>query len=132
MTQKHPRIVIVDDESDNLYVVRSALLKVTGYETLSFTDPVKALDYFRENVDLCALVVTDIRMPGMTGFELARLIRQIRSDTKIVFMTAFEVNMAEFEKVFPTLQVDGFIQKPFSPKKLVEIIESQLTVKLGL
>lgn len=131
MTAKHPRIVIVDDESDNLYILRSALFKATGHETISFTDPLKALDYFRQNADLCALVVTDIRMPGMSGFDLARLIRRIRSDTKIVFMTAFEVNMAEFEKVFPTLQVDGFIQKPFSPKELVKIIESQLTVEFG-
>lgn len=126
-TTKKPKIVIVDDELDNLYILSSALLRSTGYEIQAFGDPVKALDYFRKNADLCTVVITDIRMTGMSGFELARLIRGIRQDTKIVFMTAFEMNRSEFESVFPTLQVDGFIQKPFSPKALIEIVESQLT-----
>ena len=86
-------------------------MESAGYESQSFTDPAMALEYFRENSSICPLVVTDIRMPGMNGFELARVIKRIRPDTTIVFMTAFEVNRSEFERVFPSLHVDGFIQK---------------------
>ena len=126
---KRPHVIVVGPESDSLHLRDPDTLKAAGYEVSAFTDPVKAIDYFRDNADHCPMVVSDIHMLGMNGFEFARLVRRIRPDTKVVFTTPFEVNRPEFESVFPKLQVDAIIQKPISAGKLLDIVESRLTVE---
>lgn len=126
-TATAPIIVIVGSKPETLRVAESALA-ASGFRCQSFTEPSKALEYFRRNRDNCPLVISDIRIPGMNGFRLARLLRRIRAETKIVFMTEFEVNRAEFERLFPSLKIDAFIRKPFDPKKLLEIVEQHMTM----
>jgi two-component SAPR family response regulator len=57
-------------------------------------------------------------MPGMNGFEFVRNIREIRSDVKILLMTAFDINTAIFSEELLATKVNGFIQKPISLKRL--------------
>ncbi len=64
------------------------------------------------------LVLTDIRMPKMNGFELYRKIREKNPSMKIVFITAFEINKEEFSKVLPSIDVKDFIIKPISMTNL--------------
>jgi CheY-like chemotaxis protein len=64
------------------------------------------------------LVLTDIRMPRMNGFELYRKIKEKNPSMKIVFITAFEINKEEFSKVLPSIDVKDFIIKPFSMTNL--------------
>ena len=128
---KRPKVLVVGPESNSSHPLDPSLLKAAGYDVPTFDDPVKAIEYFRENAEHCLMVVSDINMPGMNGFDLARLVRRIKPDTKVVFTTPFEVNRTEFERLFPTLQVDAIIQKPISPGKLLDIVESHLTVEFG-
>lgn len=64
------------------------------------------------------LVLTDIRMPRMNGFELYRKIKEKNPTMKIIFITAFEINKEEFTKVLPSIDVKDFIIKPISMTNL--------------
>ncbi|MFZ0629339.1 MAG: response regulator, partial [Nitrososphaeraceae archaeon] len=72
------------------------------------------------------LVITDIRMPKINGFELYRRIKENDPNMKIAFITAFEINKEEFSKVIPSVNVTHFISKPVSISKLREKIKSIL------
>jgi two-component system response regulator YesN len=81
-----------------------------------------AYDAIRNNPFEFCVLVTDVRMPGMTGLELAREAKKLNSDIKVVLMTAFEINLLEFDKVFPSTRIDATLTKPF---RLAEI---QMTI----
>ena len=107
------KLFVIDDDPDIVYVLKHGLQK-NGFLVDAFTNPEEALRSFESNPhDLC-LVVSDVRMPGLSGIQLARKVKQINPDIKVVLMTAFEIKDNEFSKVFPSTQVDGFVQKPIS------------------
>ncbi|HEX2013833.1 MAG TPA: response regulator [Nitrososphaera sp.] len=110
-------ILVVDDELDIVVIFRQALSKY-GYTVFGFTDPALALEHFKTNAKNYALVISDVRMPQMNGFEFAASVKAIRPDAKIVLMSAFEVADLEFSKS-PVAQSD-FIRKPVDIKTLVQ------------
>jgi YesN/AraC family two-component response regulator len=57
-------------------------------------------------------------MPGLSGIKLARKVKEINPKVKVILMTSFEIKDNEFSKVFPSTQVDGFVQKPIRIKDL--------------
>ncbi len=63
-------------------------------------------------------------MPEISGIKLARKVKEINPEVKVVLMTSFEIRDNEFSKVFPSTQVDGFVQKPFRMKDLTDKILS--------
>jgi DNA-binding response OmpR family regulator len=117
------RILIVDDEPDITESVKSGLVK-RGFEVSTYNDPVKALDEYVP--DAHDLLLLDIRMPKMNGFELYREIKKKNEKARICFFTAFEVYYEEFRKMFPNLQVRCFIRKPITINDLVTHINSEL------
>jgi two-component system, OmpR family, response regulator ChvI len=117
------RIMIVDDEPDITESIRNGLVK-KGFEVSTYNDPVKALDEYVPSAH--DLLLLDIRMPKMNGFELYREIKKKDGDVKTCFFTAFEVYYEEFRKLFPTLQVKCFIRKPISINDLVTHINAEL------
>ena len=113
------RILIVDDEKDIVAVLRRGLER-NGFKVDGFIDPKEALANFKkERYDL---VILDIKMPNMNGFELSRELAKIDEDAKIGFMSAFEINLDEARVVFPTLKALFFIRKPISLQKMVQQI----------
>jgi two-component system response regulator ChvI len=122
---KSNTILVVDDEADILAVIRSSL-KRKGYNIDTFSDSISALEAFRANPSKYGLVLSDIRMPKLNGFEFSRELRRMQSDVKIIFMTAFEIDKSEFDKVMPSLKINDFIQKPFHAPKLYEVISQVL------
>jgi len=115
-------IHLIDDDKDVLSIVTSAL-ELEGYTVHSFSSSSEALkDIELKCKKKVRMLIADIRMPEHTGFEIARRMRAIKPDVPIIFMTAFEIHPSEFDKVFPKLQVDEFIQKPFRVKKLLEMV----------
>ena len=113
------RILIVDDEKDIVAVLRRGL-ESNGFKVDGFIDPEEALANFKkERYDL---VILDIKMPNMNGFELSRELAKIDEDAKIGFMSAFEINLDEARVVFPTLKALFFIRKPISLQKMVQQI----------
>jgi YesN/AraC family two-component response regulator len=89
-----------------------------------FTNPEEALQSFKSNAESYCLLLSDVRMPGLSGIQLARKVKETNPDVKVVLMTAFEIRDNEFSKVFPSTQVDGFIQKPVRIRELTDKILS--------
>jgi DNA-binding NtrC family response regulator len=109
----------VDDELDIVAIFRQALGK-RGYTVFGFTDPTLALEHFKSNAKNYALVITDVRMPQMNGFELAAGVKAIKPEAKIVLMSAFEVNDLEFSTL--AVKMNVFLRKPVDIKTLVQIV----------
>jgi CheY-like chemotaxis protein len=114
-------LLVVDDDSDIVYVLKKGLLK-NRFLVSAFTSPEEALQNFQSNSGDYCLMLSDIRMPGMSGIRLARKVKEINPNVKVVLMTSFEIKDNEFSKVFPSTQVDGFVQKPVSIENLTNKI----------
>jgi YesN/AraC family two-component response regulator len=63
-------------------------------------------------------------MPNLSGIQLAKKVKEASPSVKVILMTAFEIRDNEFSKVFPSTQIDGFIQKPIGIKELTNKILS--------
>ena len=124
-------ILLVDDELDIVNSIKR-WLKADGFNVYGFTNPLQALEYFQNNYDKIDLVLSDIRMRKMNGYELVKKIKAIRPETKVVFMTALETDVVESSKILPSIKIDGFISKPGRIENLVNTIKSIfLTSSIG-
>jgi DNA-binding response OmpR family regulator len=121
-------IQVVDDEFDIVNIIKLYLQGI-GFNVFGFTDSSLAFEHFRINCKDYILVISDIRMPGMNGFEFVRKIREINSAIKILLMSAFEVNSIELSEGLGKAKIDGFIQKPISLQELNNIVQKQLEIK---
>jgi two-component SAPR family response regulator len=65
-------------------------------------------------------------MPVMNRFEFVKYVNKMNPKTKVLLMTAFEINEMEFTRVLPKPKIDGFIQKPISMRKLNSIIDKYM------
>ena len=115
------RLLIVDDEYDIVQVLKLGLQQ-NGFLVDGFTNPQEALQSFKSNAESYCLLLSDVRMPGLSGMQLARKVKETNPDVKVVLMTAFEIRDNAFSKVFPSTQVDGFIQKPVRIRELIDKI----------
>jgi CheY-like chemotaxis protein len=127
---KGKHILVVDDEEDILYVIRSYLER-EHLNVLTFSSPKQALEHLQDCKD-CSLVLSDIRMPEMNGFEFVRNVRKLKPEIKILFMTAFEINQSEFEQVLPSTKIEGFIKKPAGQQEIVERVMKSLGTETEL
>jgi YesN/AraC family two-component response regulator len=119
--------MVVDDERDILSIVKRGLESKNRFQVEIFIDAESALASLKENSNnYYDLVLTDIRMPKINGFELYRRIKESNPSMKIVFITAFEINKEEFSKVIPSLDVVDFISKPVSMSTLISKLNSIL------
>jgi len=115
-------VMLVEDEPDLLATTKS-MLETSGYEVHAFDSPDEAIRHVKdEGCKACVLVVSDVRMPGMSGFELVRRIKEIQPETKVVLMSSFIIHRDEFKKVMPSLQIDDFVSKPFTKDDIIEAI----------
>ncbi len=121
-------ILIVDDEFDIVTLIKRSLQK-HGFNSLAFTDPLLAFEHFQNNSEHFILVISDIRMPSMNGYELIRRIKAKHPTIKTILISAFEIDKNEFSKMMPTVKIDNFITKPISVKQLVHVIENALKEK---
>jgi len=119
------KILIVDDEPDITSSLKMGL-EYNGFEVQTFNDPVEALSNFKASS--YDLVLLDIKMPKMNGFELCQEIKKEDEKVKVCFLTAFEPSHEEFGRLFPKLNVKCFASKPISisdlAMKIKEVIES--------
>ena len=114
-------IIVVDDEIE-LATLFKTFLNQQGFNTISFVDPVLALEYFKETSDKHSLIITDLRMPGLNGLELAKKVRELNTNIRIFLMTAFEIRDLENHVDFKIAKIDRLIQKPVRFSNLKEMI----------
>lgn len=121
---KKQRILVVDDDRDisNLYKLS---LEHDGFIVYSFNDPLLALSNYKAGA--FDLLLLDINMPQMNGFELYQKIRLVDDYTKVCFISAFEEYETEFRKLFPDLnEADCYIRKPIELESLTKKVKSRL------
>jgi two-component system, OmpR family, response regulator ChvI len=114
------RVLIIDDEKD----ITSSLkigLSHRGFKVDTFNDPVQALALYKPGS--YDLIILDIRMPRMNGFEFFREVKKVDKAVKICFLTAFEVYTDEFKRLFPNMKVEGFLRKPIAIAELASQIQ---------
>ena len=131
------RILLVDDDHDILLtfkegleeqhdVVNKSKIFVDGakIQVDTFSDPKEALSSFKAGV--YDLLLLDIRMPDMNGFELFEELEKIDDKPKVCFITAYELYYEALRKDFPKLDVGCFIKKPISIEDLAKKITEEL------
>lgn len=132
MASDQKSVLVVDDEPDILHVIKQSLEVGEGIgQVYAFTRPLLALEHFKLNYDSCAIVLSDIRMPGMTGFEFIKRIKQINPTTKVLLMSAFEIDDSELSMALGSIMIDDFVQKPVSPRQLTSIIQRHIVSNVG-
>jgi DNA-binding NtrC family response regulator len=115
-------ILLVDDETDIVNSVKR-WLQADGFKVYGFVNPLEALEYFQNNSDDIDLVLSDIAMRKLNGYELVKKIKFIRPETKVVFMTALETDLPELSEILPSIKIDGFMLKPGRIESLVDTIK---------
>jgi two-component system response regulator ChvI len=122
---KSGRIIAVDDEFDIVFIIRKYLEK-WNFDVDTFTNPVYAYEVFKANSERYSLLLTDIRMPEMSGIRLAKLVQEIKSSIKVVMMTAYEVEPDELGEHLPTITYEDILQKPFRLLQVCTTVKEHL------
>lgn len=121
------KVMIVDDEQDIVGALEAAL-EGYGYKLGCFTDPLQAIEEFKINSRDYALVISDIKMPGMDGFEFARNVKETRGDMPVVLMTANEISDFEFSSLLPPTVAAELLRKPFSNAQLLGFVRKYVGI----
>ena len=121
-----PRVLVVDDEPDINLTFKTGL-EANGFIVDAFSDPVLALSNFKPGV--YDLLLLDVRMPQINGFELYEKFRKIDSNVKACFITAHDVYYQSLKEIFPASKemllsgAKGVLRKPISIDDLIETVE---------
>ena len=123
------RLMIVDDEADITNSFSLALEDSGLFVVDMYNDPLVALSNYRPNS--YDLLLLDIKMPKMNGFELYGQIKKLDNNVKVCFISAYDVDFNALGDLFPSLEKDclipkNIIRKPIEVSKLIERIELEL------
>jgi DNA-binding NtrC family response regulator len=115
--------LIVDDHSDTGDLLEEGL-KLSGFNAISYSNGVDAVEDIREHPDYFCAVIADVRLSPhqMTGFELARKLKVITPNVKVILMSGFEIAPDEFAKILPSTKVDDFIKKPAAIEQVKTVL----------
>lgn len=121
-------VAIVDDELDIVNLFRDALDRIKGLSIFTFTDPLTAFEHIRLNKGKYAVVISDLRMPGINGMDLIYKIKKENPLIRTLLMTAFEVDDKVFEDHVKNKIIDGFLQKPLKLSVLESEVHKQIDI----
>ncbi|MDB5047108.1 MAG: Blue-light-activated protein [Fibrobacteres bacterium] len=114
-------IVVVDDDPANRRLM-SGILELEGYRTYPMASGEEGLAWMEKHPEDFDILITDVRMPGMNGLQLAALVGQFRPDLEILFVTGFS-DFSPMELVKSGDPVDHILQKPFGNSALLRKVE---------
>jgi DNA-binding response OmpR family regulator len=119
------RILVVDDDSDITTFFKLALVDA-GFNVDVYNDPLQVISNFKPNY--YDLLLIDIRMPRLNGFELLKKLRKKDTRVKVCFITSFEVYYEAMIAEHPSIKkdLDCIIKKPITTAKLLERLEMHL------
>ena len=118
------KILLVEDDLDLMHLFNDALVS-GGYQVDGFTEPSKAFSHFKDNSNDYDLVISDVRMPQMSGLELVKKINQVDKDVKVLLMSAFEMESDNLKE----LKLNEFLQKPLHIEQLINTVKKYLDKK---
>jgi CheY-like chemotaxis protein len=131
--KKTKTILVVDDDQDTTLAVKSglesennnhAITNKISYLVHTYNFPISALSEFKPN--FYDLLLIDVEMPKMNGFEFSTKILEIDADPKICFMSAAEVNYEALREIYPSVNFGCFIRKPISLENLIRRVKAEL------
>jgi CheY-like chemotaxis protein len=123
--QEQKKILVVDDEAD-LTLLCSLALEYYGFKVDTFTDPQKALSNYKPGY--YDLVILDIAMPKMDGFQLYDEIKKKDRKAKVCFLTASEMYYEEFrKKEYNAIDKNLFIRKPIQNEELLKEVNIRIS-----
>ncbi len=117
------RLLVVDDDPDTILALKIGLLDY-GFLVDAFTNPQEALQSFKANAESYCLVLLDIKMPALSGIQLARKVKEVNPNVRVLLLTALGIRDNEVSDVSSSTIVDGFVQKPVGNKELTDKILS--------
>ena len=118
------RVILVDDEQDIIYTYKFFL--ENNYDVTSFADPVFALNYIRNISNFNhLLIILDIRMKNLNGFQLYQQIKAIDPTIKILFITALDI-LDEFSTIVPGISKEQIMRKPVDKKLFTNTVKKLL------
>lgn len=121
------RIVsIVDDDLDIVNLFRDALTVISEVTIHTFTDPILAMEHFQMNEDAYVLIISDLKMPGLSGIEFLRKVKEKNKFTRTILMTAFDIDDKIFRNYTKEKIIDAFLQKPIRIYDLINEVDTQL------
>jgi DNA-binding response OmpR family regulator len=125
------RILIVDDDPDLTLTFKAALEEEyhdndnkIRFGVYTYNNPAVALSEFKPN--FYDLLLTDINMPGINGFELCQKILELDVNVRICFISSAEINIEALKEAYPTLSLGCFIKKPVTIEYLVKRLGAEL------
>jgi DNA-binding NtrC family response regulator len=119
-------VLMVDDEFDIMTIFTLALER-QGFHVIGFTEPVLALDHFQKNSERYWLVVSDIRMPLIDGYQFIKKVREVKPDVKVFFMSSFLTDDIQYSTGLSLVQADEYIEKPISLNDFVRLVKKYLS-----
>ena len=123
---KNKRLMLVEDEVDLVVLFKMILESDAGLTVDSFTDPIAALNNFKSG--LYGLIIIDIALPKMNGFELYYNIKKLDNRVKVCFLTAGEMYYEKIRnEAFPDLDTNYFIRKPIANQDLIQRVKDILS-----
>jgi DNA-binding NtrC family response regulator len=112
-------IAVIDDDIDIANLFKD-VLEDDGYAVFTFTDPIAALNYIKENSNKFGLVISDYRMPQMNGYELCNKLINLNPDLQVILISAYDL----LENYNPNFT---FLHKPISIAKLVSVVNEAIS-----
>jgi DNA-binding NtrC family response regulator len=128
MSSKNRMISVVDDDISTAMFFHEALRQnIDGISVFSFIDLVKAFEHFTVNKENYALVISDLRMPGLNGLELLKKVKTSNPNVRTILMSAY--NFEEdilFLKYMEEGTIDSTIDKPVTMNRLYQRVRDEL------
>ena len=95
-----------------------------GIEILTFDDPSLAIEEFSKNSEKYCIVITDLRMPVMSGYEIINKFKMINPEIKVIMISAYNISESEIcQNLKPHIKIDRLIRKPVTLEDLRKMIE---------
>jgi two-component system, OmpR family, response regulator ChvI len=130
MTNKRrmEKILVIDDEPDITFSLKKVLEQNRFASVDIFNDPVDVISKYNNQPGITYdLLIIDILMPRMNGFELYEKIKKIDHNAKVCFITAYRMYFEALREMYPGYEVDCFMNKPFENEDLLRKVGNALT-----
>ncbi len=117
-------ILVIDDQA-SMRSILSQMLKDQGHEVSTANEGKEGLELFNQNPESFALVLADVNMPGMDGFEFLKEVKSSHPQTPVILLTGVNEDVAKY--MGREYKADGVIKKPFKVEETLSVIEKILS-----
>ena len=122
------KILVIDDEQDITFSLKTVLEENRYACVDTFNDPIDVISKYNDQPGtMYDLLIIDILMPRMNGFELYEKIKKIDNNAKVCFISAYRIYFEALREMYPDYEVDCFVNKPFENDDLLRKVASTLT-----